>query len=216
MANTEDFYDKEPIICGKCTQIFFTILTYQRHQQAEHSSELNEERNKCPICSKEFRNKFYVVDHIKVVHDKLRPFKCSHCPKSFAAAASKRIHELSHTDDFPYQCEFCDRRFRLPSKLKIHSEIHTTKPELLCPICKRSQTSQEELEAHVKNHDDNRLQCPSCGHLFRKRSNLNDHYNAVHLKLRPYKCDFCELGFGDRKTRRVHQRSHNKKELLVS
>lgn len=206
---------KETIICDKCSQTFSSIHKYQRHQQAEHSSESNEEKNKCPICSKEFRNSWYVVDHIKVVHDKLKPFKCSHCPKTFASAHSKRIHELTHTDNFPYACEYCDRRFRLSSKLKIHSEIHTTKPELLCPICHRSQKSQEELEVHVKNHNDNRLQCPSCGNLFRRNAQLKDHYNAVHLKLRPYKCEFCELGFGDRKTRRVHQRTHHKQEISI-
>lgn len=189
---------------------------YQRHQQEEHYSEvLDDDKGKCPLCSKKFSNRFYVNEHIKNVHDKLKPFKCSNCAKSFATAAAKKTHELTHTDDFPFKCEFCEKRFRLSIKLKYHLEIHTTKPELLCPICKRGQKSLTELEAHVKNHDDNRFQCPSCGHLFRKKTNLNEHYNAVHLKLRPYKCEVCHQGFGDRKSRRVHERSHNKRKITA-
>lgn len=165
--------------------------------------------NVCPYCSKTFKYKTYVEEHIRCVHEKLKPFKCSKCDKVFASKHTVRIHELSHTDNFPFQCEYCDRRFRVISKLRIHTEIHTTKPELLCPICHRSQKSKEELEEHVKNHDYKRLQCNSCGKLFTRNSALTDHYNAVHLKLRPYKCQYCELGFGDRKTRRMHERKHH-------
>ncbi|KNC28964.1 hypothetical protein FF38_13785 [Lucilia cuprina] len=204
-------YKNEPIVCDKCSKEFENMYKFRRHHQRVHPIP-NQETHKCPLCSKEFKNKFYVSEHIKVVHEKLKPYNCSHCPKTFASGHSKRIHELSHTDIFPYECEWCDKRFRLPSKLKIHSEIHTTKPELLCPICHRSQKSTKDLEDHVKSHDDNRLQCPSCGHLFRRSSQLKDHYNAVHLKLRPYKCEFCELGFGDRKTRRMHERKYHPKE----
>ncbi|XP_065366542.1 zinc finger protein 709-like [Calliphora vicina] len=212
-VHPEEFVNEE-IVCEKCSKSFENMYKFRRHHQRVHP-EPNQEINTCPLCSKEFKNKFYVNEHIKVVHDKIKPYNCSHCPKTFASAHSKRIHELSHTDDFPYACEWCDKRYRLPSKLKIHTEIHTTKPELLCPICKRSQKSEKDLEDHVKSHDDNRLQCPSCGNLFRRNSQLKDHYNAVHLKLRPYKCEFCELGFGDRKTRRMHERKYHPKERPV-
>lgn len=210
--NNESCVNKA-IVCAKCPETFSTLYEHQRHQYKEHSAqELTEDINKCPLCSKKLCDKFGVIDHIKVVHDKLKPYKCSHCSKTFGALSSKNLHELSHTDIFPHQCEFCDRRFRILSKLKLHLEIHTTKPELLCSICKRGQKSPEELEAHIKSHDDNRLQCPSCGKLFTRRPNLNEHYNAVHLKLKPYKCQVCDQCFGDRKSRTVHERRHHKKD----
>lgn len=207
----------EPIACSKCSQTFFTLYAHIKHQKEYHSSEeFGDEKGKCPLCSKKFKNKFYVMDHIKNVHDKLKPFKCTHCTKTFATAGARKNHEITHTDEFPHQCEFCERRFRLLGKLKCHLQIHTTKPELLCIICKRGQKSQEELEAHIKNHEDNRLQCPSCGKLFTRRPNLNEHYNAVHLKLKPYKCQYCDQCFGDRKSRRTHEKRHQKKDPSAS
>ncbi|XP_065365027.1 zinc finger protein 652-like [Calliphora vicina] len=206
MKSTDDDDVKDTIVCEKCSHVFATISTFKRHQRTVHAT--NQTMHKCQICSKEFKRKSHLDDHVRTVHEKLRAFKCSHCTKSFASNSSKRVHELTHTDEFPFACEWCGKRFRQSFRLKVHSEIHTTKPELLCPICKRSQKTAKDLEEHLRSHDDKRLQCPSCGKLFLRSSHLKDHYNAVHLKLRPFKCEFCELAFGDRKTRRVHEKSH--------
>lgn len=203
------------LVCAKCLHTFATKSTLKRHERTVHAPESKQTLHECLMCSKEFKRLSHLTDHIKSVHEKLRPFPCSHCKKMFASNSSKRAHELTHTGYLPFVCEWCERRFRRSSELKIHLEIHTTNPELLCPICKRIQKTQEELEIHIKNHDDNRLQCPSCGKLFRRSSHLKDHYNAVHLKLRPFKCQYCELAFGDRKTRRKHEESHIK-ELPIT
>ncbi|KAM7348409.1 uncharacterized protein ACRADG_007732 [Cochliomyia hominivorax] len=170
--------------------------------------------NVCPYCSRTFRYKACKDEHVRCVHEKVKPYKCSKCEKTFSSKQCVKSHELSHTDDFPFQCEFCQKRFRVISKLRIHREIHTTKPELLCPFCKRAQKSIEDMEEHVKSH--NNKQCNMCGKLFNRNSRLNDHYNAVHLKLRPYKCQYCELGFGDRKTRRMHERKHHPKDVMLN
>lgn len=172
--------------------------------------------NVCPYCSKTFKYRASVEEHIKCVHKKIKPFKCSKCDKTFSLKAYLKSHELSHTDIFPFKCEYCERRFRRRNKLNIHTEIHTTKPELLCPICHRGQKSKEELEEHIKNHDYKRLQCISCGKLFSRNSNLTDHYNAVHLKLRPFKCQYCELTFSDRKSRRMHERKYHPQDPNIN
>ncbi|KAM7349228.1 uncharacterized protein ACRADG_008248 [Cochliomyia hominivorax] len=196
------------IICGECSKAFTSNYALKRHKKNVHTPDSLQKWYICEICSKKFKRRKHLDDHVKTVHEKLREFKCSQCTKSFSTNGSKKNHELTHTDYFPYVCEWCQKGFRRSNQLKIHLEIHTTKPELLCPICKRSQKSTEDLQCHLKSHDEKRLQCPWCGKLFSRSSHLKDHQNAVHLKLRPFKCDFCELAFGDRKARLVHQKSH--------
>ena len=48
--------------------------------------------------------------------------------------------------------------------------------------------------------------CPLCGKSFVK---LQIHIRDVHLKLRPYKCHFCEKTFGQSGNRRVHMKRYH-------
>jgi hypothetical protein len=51
--------------------------------------------------------------------------------------------------------------------------------------------------------------CPHCGKIF-LRNSLKPHVDAVHLKLRHFKCRFCEASFGQRGTRWNHERHVHK------
>ncbi|KNC28975.1 hypothetical protein FF38_13794 [Lucilia cuprina] len=213
--NSGDDGKKEKLECVECAKVFISAYTYKRHLKWVHSPQSSHKTFTCELCLKVFRRKDHLNDHVKTVHEKVRAFKCSHCEKTFATNGSKKVHELTHTNEYPFACEWCGKRFRQTCRLKVHLEMHTTQPELLCPICKRSQKSAKDMEEHIKSHDDKRLQCISCGKLFKRGSHLKDHYNAVHLKLRPFKCEFCDFAFGDRKTRRVHEKSHTEERLIT-
>jgi hypothetical protein len=79
----------------------------------------------CEICLKVFMSKAYLEVH-KRFHTKEKPFKCSHCPKSFYAQHHLRSHELSvhfpGTEEFP--CSLCERKFTTREYLYVHRKWH--------------------------------------------------------------------------------------------
>lgn len=213
--NNTDNIVNEKFICDECSKEFSGKVALRKHKKNVHTPESLITWYTCQICSKRFKRKKHLDEHIQAVHEKLRPYKCSRCDSVFSTNSSKKAHELTHTDIYPFVCEFCQKSFRRSYQLKVHLELHTTSPELLCPICKRGQKNSEELADHIKSHEDKRLQCPWCGKLFTRGSHLTEHQNAVHLKLRPFKCEFCDQAFGDRKARKYHQKSHTEERPLT-
>ena len=54
-------------------------------------------------------------------------------------------------------------------------------------------------------------ECPHCLKLFNGNGQLNRHINAVHLKLKPFKCYFCDNSFAANHLRVKHiKRAHNR------
>lgn len=60
--------------------------------------------------------------------------------------------------------------------------------------------------------------CPHCEKVItgRKRNingNLKRHINTVHLKLKPFKCCYCEKMFGEKSNKQSHERTVHSVEL---
>lgn len=56
------------------------------------------------------------------------------------------------------------------------------------------------------------FKCGTCTSAFKRRYDLNQHVDAVHLKKQPFKCDECPKSFAHNGTRRKHVRTVHRKE----
>ena len=54
-----------------------------------------------------------------------KPYKCSHCSKSFANSSYLSQHMRIHLGIKPYRCEICQRKFTQLSHLQQHIRTHT-------------------------------------------------------------------------------------------
>ena len=85
---------------------------------------------KCKYCNKTF-SKYYIEEHIEVVHEKKKPHMCHICGEGFRRAAHLDVHiSFVHEGTKPYKCDMCGQSFGtklrknkhdcfvLPSKLK--------------------------------------------------------------------------------------------------
>ena len=77
----------------------------------------------CDICSKSF---FNVKRHKIAVHDKLRPYSCQYCEKSFNDVSALGRHHALHLAkvEKKFQCNFCDSKFSTKDHLNKHRKSH--------------------------------------------------------------------------------------------
>ena len=105
------------------------------------------------MCSKTFKIKSNMKEHLQIVHEKLRPFPCDVCAKMFPTAQVYKIHNRTHTGERPYSCSECGIQFKL----------------------------QGEMSNHKKRHQDFRSNaCSVCGKTFKRTSLRNKHFESIH------------------------------------
>ena len=63
-----------------------------------------------------------------------KPYKCSHCSKSFANSSYLSQHMRIHLGIKPYRCEICQRKFTQLSHLQQHIRTHTGDKPYKCRI----------------------------------------------------------------------------------
>ena len=102
--------------------------------------------------------------HIITVHEKIKPFSCSECDKSFCVKDTLRTHIE-----------------------KIHKKM--AMPVYQCDLCEKKLTSEPNLKRHtIRFHSDNEktFKCDICGNSYPYKTDLKRHYNThltvVHKK----------------------------------
>ncbi|KAL5993350.1 hypothetical protein ACLOJK_014274 [Asimina triloba] len=181
----------------------------------------------CPIenCKKKFAFHGNMTRHVKKHHNenpsggvgkKLHTCQEPGCGKSFKYASKLRKHEESHVKLDSIEAVCCE-----PDCLKFFSNAECLKAHILschsyvnCEFCGARQL-KKNIKRHLRAHDDElfaeRIKCryKGCCLTFSNKSNLNQHVNAVHLQLRPYRCRVsgCEERFSYRHVRDNHERS---------
>lgn len=76
-----------------------------------------------------------VLQHIRCRHNCSKPFRCEHCPKSFAIANYLTLHRRNvHSTERPFQCTMtgCWKRFKLKKSLKGHLALHFYEKPFVC------------------------------------------------------------------------------------
>ena len=69
------------------------------------------------MCDKRFSDSSNLARHVRAVHEKMKPHKCSDCGKAFAEAAKLSDHKLTHSGVKPHSCDMCDAKFTLKHHL---------------------------------------------------------------------------------------------------
>ena len=135
--------------------------------------------------------------HSKIVHEKLKEFKCTHCNNSYGRGFELKNHINNVHENLKLKCRFCDKMFAT-TRLNAHiREIHGKPKQYNCDICQKSLKRRSELKRHIdvvhekqKNH-----KCTSCDMSFGMKQALEKHIISIHEQQKYFECSNCEKRF---------------------
>lgn len=203
--------------CDQCPKTF-TAKKHLKSHMYTHSGETFT----CEICNKLFTNRYYLMAH-KKIHDPNRKFVCQHCGKTFNRRGEYAKHLRVHAGDrvLPYKCSLCPKSFVTKYTHKRHMEYHFDLKKYLCDICNKKFSTRDVLRKHKNTvHDPNRdnvvktkceickqnvtnfekhmdqhvnrpLKCHLCPNTFNRKGSLNRHVKTRHINVSFVNCDVC-------------------------
>ena len=173
--------------CSLCPSIFYLEKSLQCHIQ----SHVKEKPFSCVHC--EFKAQFSsaLVQHVRRVHAKLKPFKCSFPACVYRSFGNKDLkshidarHNPNRSKDFP------------------------------CPLCTKSFYNKRDVREHIRVvHTNERLHaCDKCDFTTHYKRTLQQHRGKMHHKVEPGACKYekCKFraelkGHMDKHVRTVHR-----------
>lgn len=184
----------------------------------------------CHICGLNYKNKYYLKDHMQLKHVGDGEFFCDICKdgknyklKTLLKCHMKRRHTDVVTKMEQPSVEHCQieyvqatqerlrkRYFNLPdgekdaSNTKI-SAIDSDAEESLkkCTTCGKGFPTQRKLSDHKRRHDESKWKkCPICNKTC--YSSLSRHINNIHYKLKNYVCEICGCAYSQASTLKEH------------
>lgn len=188
------------------------------HSVSSHLKRVHHKRGKrfkCEICSLSFLHSFRLKYHIKIVHQKIRPFVCSECGKSFKTKGILRSHGYVHTGERPYNCSIdgCDSRFTTKPSLNRHlyvkHGIHS--PKCKCNVCCQHYAIGRRPE-EVLNQQQTEHKCDYCDEIFSMHDAMQNHMMQFHSDAAQFACRTCPEKFFNKFYLQSHLSSaHGKK-----
>ena len=107
--------------CKECNKIFSKLSNLESHKRAVHNIQVSV----CEFCCKEFKNKDYCRQHIRLVHES---------------------HFLDNVE-----CDVCGKVFKSKANLYHHTRaVHEVEEDLICYICASKSRNSYMLRKHVK------------------------------------------------------------------
>ena len=170
-------------------------------------------KDNCDVCKKDF---VHLKRHKMAVHDRLRPWICEVCSKTFNDRSAFGRHCALHKvgDAKNFQCDLCEMKCSTKIYLKSHMKKHTN-IYLECPECGKRQKGRYSLNEHMKIHN-TAIKCPECDMVFNRTNSLNKHIYNIHktrLESDRVACKTCNSTFKAKEYLRKHMKyKHSDKE----
>lgn len=179
--------------CKECGQNYASKTSLKNHTEVKHKGR----QLSCPFCEYKTAYSASLNDHQKGIHEAVR-VSCSVCnwegkPRQLPSHKRKFHLKIQRLDNTLHQCEVCKKSFPLKHSLKSHTEKVHMGIRYQCIQCGQRTSTVRNLKIHqMSKHEGIKIPCPQCNHKAYDRSSLSKHINAIHLRLRPHKCQSCK------------------------
>lgn len=143
------------------------------------TSDTNQDRFTCHVCSRTFFHKGSLTKHMKRSH---KSNFCQICKQHFPVRSALKTHVCAppvRSKGSHHSCELCGKVFANPSAVKVHFVVHTGEKPHVCNLCGKRFTQKGNLNCHLRIHTGERpFRCVTCGKAFTQKVNLNHHLMA--------------------------------------
>ncbi|XP_018335316.1 zinc finger and BTB domain-containing protein 41 isoform X5 [Agrilus planipennis] len=176
------------------------------NKEKEYKSNVSDYVAICSFCKMLFKLPLLLRDHLKAEHNKIGPFQCALCLKEFGNDyRNLNSHlKLKHASNIS-----CYRCMNSKEELVFHrNEYHRT----YCDICKKYYIillslhnvlhRQEQIKCTMHDkicngklslaeHSEVNFPCSVCGKKFRRKDDVERHYELVHSEIETSLCQAC-------------------------
>lgn len=206
---------KKNFECDQCEKKYISNHLLQMHKKSHEN--LKEYKCGSENCSFETNSPYDLNNHIKRMHNPVRPFICTICKRAFKRRCDLKNHiETVHSEVKTYvKCEVCEaivlERGLASHMINRHSEKAKYKP-FVCTICGKAERYEKNLQRHydaVHEPKDRGViyQCIECHEQFNRRRELTAH-SFVHFEGIVYQCNTCGNKYKSRKELTNHEYTH--------
>jgi len=205
--HTPNFVAKEIKLfpCDDCSKTFSTKSALNIHKITAHADAIGYSAKKyCSLCDKQFSN---LQQHIEVVHNNIKNYKCQKCQKGFYDNRELRRHHIKYLKtgecekETPvgfckYTCNFpnCEYKSNKKGNMEMHEKSVHLNIKYSCPECDKQLSSKANLNSHVKHVHDKKIvsgtlekkpynlkfSCKLCAYTTSRALHLDRHMLSVH------------------------------------
>ncbi len=210
--NEEIEQSKTELRCKTCFSLFSNIGNLNHHILDVHNPDAAR-IHKCEFCTKSYKKRLLLDDHIAAVHQGKRKYGCRICNATFTCMGNRGRHEKSvhGSQEKKFKCTQCSRAYLNEANLKRHFKTHTGIKEFVCLECNDAFFTKCELKRHnlkhsrIKDH-----KCHICNAAYGARGALKQHLaNKHNIEKIIYSCNRCQKTFISPTGLKRHKLTHD-------
>uniref|UniRef100_A0A0K8VED0 Zinc finger protein 62 n=2 Tax=Bactrocera latifrons TaxID=174628 RepID=A0A0K8VED0_BACLA len=222
--------NKRPFQCDRCEKSYTFIGGLYTHIKEIHDAQVRSYACDIPGCERIYTSFIAMQKHKRLKHSDtscLTKYVCEKCGATFNQSGNLKYHRRAkHPTEAEqvekeqmkerFECDVCKKLFYSRYTLKYHTlQLHTNETKYECNICGRRMAKKFMLVQHMLVHSNDKMPCEHCGKQFIRKFELEAHVKAVHMKLKPFECQYCSECFASRKTLRHHEYIHTGEKPYV-
>lgn len=173
---------KSSFCCSTCGQQFDTRPKLSYHERTKHINTSSQPKNfTCDRCGRVLKQKSHVINHMNVVHLKVKRFHCHICNFKMYSKTHFTAHLKTHSNVKDFICPQCDKAFARKTTLETHLKTHTGQRDYVCKFCSKSYTAHTDLKRHLSHHTNKKpYSCNLCDDGFMLKRQLYEHIKSKH------------------------------------